>query len=321
MTAQKFDGSEYAKKFAIPGLRYHSVIQFGDELYKITQHYASVGLVSFKAHKAEAQHSDTKLSSSISRTKRLVLELALCNDWDYFITLTLDKEKANRVDLDAWHKKFKEWLKYRRKTYGLKIAYLIVPEQHGDGSWHAHGLVRGIPSAELISFSQMDKDGYRTLRGKRLPIKLRESDYQNWPPFQKSFGYCSLGPIKNQQAASLYVSKYITKDLLRCVSQCGKHVYWCSQGLNRPVSFGEFVDRSAYIDSLLVNKYEFCATGFVLPGEGWTSDLAAELIESVGGQVFSGAVVHPAFMASAESGPAELEADKFYEYEQMVLKM
>lgn len=321
MPAQQSHDPDYAKKFAIPGERYHSVTQFGGDLYKITQHYGPRWLMAPKAEKAEAQHSDVKLSSSISRTKRLVLELALCNDWDHFVTLTLDKEKVNRVDLDEWHKKFKEWLKYRRKAYGLKIAYLLVPEQHADGSWHAHGLVRGIPASELISFAQMDKDGYRTANGKRLPKKLRESDYLNWSPFQKSFGYCSVGPIKNHQAASMYVSKYITKDLMRCVSACGKHIYWASQGLNRPVKFGDFYDRSTYIDSLLVNKYEFCATGFVMPGEGWTSDLAAELIESVGGTVFSGAVSHPAFTVSTEPEPAELDADKFHECEQLVMKM
>lgn len=321
MPAQQSHDTDFAKKFAIPGVRYHTVTQFGGDIYKITQHYGPDFFMGPKANKAEAQHSDVKLSSSISRTKRLVLELALCNDWEYFITLTLDKEKVNRVDLDAWHKKFKDWLKYRRKAYGLKIAYLLVPEQHADGSWHAHGLVRGVFADELLSFTQMDKDGYRTPRGKRLPKKLRESDYLNWPAFQKSFGYCSLGPIRNHAAASMYVTKYITKDLSLCVSQCGKHMFWYSQGLNRPVKFGEFADRSPYIDSLLVNKYEFCATGFVLPGEGWSSDFAADLIESVGGQVFSGAVSHPAFQVSMEPTPAELEADKFHQYEQMILKM
>lgn len=307
---------EFEKKFALPGERYHLVTQFGGDCYKITQHYGLRPYV-VRGPRAESQHSDVKLSSSISRTKRVILELALCNDWDYFITMTLNDKKVDRFDLEAWHRKFTEWLKYRRKQYGLNIQFLLVPEQHGDGAWHAHGLIRGLMPLDLVPFSGMDAAGYRSEDGKRLPRKLRESDYLNWREYQASFGFCSLGPLKNKEAASFYVTKYITKDLARCVSACGKHMYWASRGLNRPVKFGEFEDRSSYIDSLLVNKYEFCATGFVLPGEGWYSDLASDLIESVGGSVFSGATVYPLFASSDVVSPAEAEADSFAQFEQL----
>lgn len=213
---------EFSKKFDIPGDRYHLVTQFGDTTYKITQHYGFRPYV-VPGPKAEAQHSDVKLSSSISRTKRVILELALSNDWDFFITMTLNENKADRFDLEAWHKKFREWLKYRRKEYGLNVSYLLVPEQHGDGAWHAHGLIRGISLLDLVPFSGMDKAGYRSKDGKRLPKKLRESDYLNWRDYERSFGFCSLGPLRSQEAASFYVTKYITKDLARCVSACGKH--------------------------------------------------------------------------------------------------
>lgn len=320
MQAASGNSTDYAKKFAVLGERYHSVTQFGANIYKITQHYGYRPYV-VPGPRAEAQHSDVKLSSSVSRTKRTVLELALSNDWDYFITLTLNEKKTDRFDLDAWHKKFNEWLKYRRKAYGLKCSYLLVPEQHGNGAWHAHGLIRGINRADLLSFADMDKNGYRTDDGHRLPRKLRSSDYFNWPDYAKSFGFCSLGPLQSQEAASFYVTKYITKDLARCVSAYGKHMYWASRDLNRPVKFGEFEDRSAYIDSLLVNKYEFCATGFVLPGEGWDSDLAAELIEAVGGNVFSGSAPHPFFVPTSVPCAAELEADAFAQFEQLSYRL
>lgn len=312
--------ADYDKKFAVPGERYHSVTQFGANTYKITQHY---GLRPYcvGSARAESQHSDVKLSSSISRTKRVILELALSNEWDYFITMTLDKKKTDRYDLEKWHSKFKEWLKYRRKAYGLNCSYLLVPEQHGDGAWHAHGLIRGIMPLDLVPFANMDKAGYLTPEGHSLPEKLRNSDYLNWRDYQRSFGFCSLGPLKSAEAASFYVTKYITKDLARCVSACGKHMYWNSRNLNRSRRFGEFQDRNAYIDSLLVNKYEFCATGFVLPGEGWDSDLAAELIQSVGGQVFDGSSVHPLFSQPLVPSDAELEADAFASFEQLCYDM
>lgn len=312
--------SDNEKKFAVSGSRYHLVTQFGGDLYKITQHY---GLRPYpvRGPRAESKHSDVKLGSSVSRTRRLVLELALANDWDYFITMTLDQKKVDRFDLDAWHSKFQDWLKYRRKKYGWKISYLLVPEQHGDGAWHCHGLIKGVMPLDLVPFSNMDKAGYRTEDGHRLPRKLRDSDYLDWREYRQSFGFVSLGPLRSQQAASFYVSKYITKDLARCVSKCGKHMYWPSKGLNRPVKFGEFEDRNSYIDSLLVNKYEFCATGFVFPGEGWCSDLAAEMIEIVGGTVFNGSTVHPAFAPAEVPCAAELEADDFARFEQMIFRL
>lgn len=316
MPAATATQQDNAKKFAVPGERYHLVTQFGDSVYKITQHY---GLRPYgvAGPKAEAQHSDVKLSSSVSRTRRLVLELALANDWDYFFTFTLDENKVDRFSLDACHKKLKDWLKYRRKQYGLKCSYLLVPEQHKDGAWHVHGLIRGVDRSNLISFADMDRNGYRSPDGHRLPPELIESDFLNWPDFQRSFGFCSLGPLKSQEAASFYVTKYITKDLARCVSDLGKHMYWPSRDLNRPVKFGEFEDRNSYIDGLLVNKYEFCATGFVLPGEGWCSDLAAEMIEAVGGTVFSGAKVHPMFAPAEVPSAAEAEADAYAQFEQL----
>lgn len=312
------DTAEFEKKFAVPGERFHSVTQFGGSTYKITQHYG-LRLHTGPGPREEHQHSDVKLSSSISRTRRTVLELALANDWEYFITLTLDEKKVDRFDLEAWHSKFKEWLKYRRKAYGLKCRYLLVPEQHGDGAWHVHGLISGLDLLELVPFSGMDKAGYRTENGRRLKKKLRESDYLNWHPYSRSFGFCSVGKLRNKDAASFYVVKYITKDLAHCVSQCGKHMYWASRHLDRPVKFGEFFERSQYIDSLLVNKYEFCATGFVLPDEGWCSDIAAEIIESVGGVVFSGAVSHPLFDITDEPSAAELEADAYAQFEQLAI--
>lgn len=311
---------DFSKKFAIPGDRYHSVTQFGANTYKITQHY---GLRPYygPGPRDQFEHSDVKLSSSVSRTKRTVLELALANDWEYFITMTFDREKVDRFDLDALRKKFQEWLKYRRKKYGLNISYLLVPEQHEDGAWHLHGLVRGLMPLDLVSFRAMDKAGYLTKAGNRLPVKLRQSDYLNWRDYSWTFGFCSVGPLQNPEAASFYVTKYITKDLERCVSECGKHMYWASKGLNRPIKFGEFDDRSPYIDSLLVNKYEFCATGFVLPAEGWDSELAAEMIEAVGGNVFSGAKKHPLCLSTAIPSSAELEADAFASYEQLVFNL
>ena len=311
-----FSRDECIKKFAIPGERYHLVTQYGGSVYKITQHYGPRQYFG-PGPRGEFQHSDVKLSSSLSRTRRSLLDLALANDWDYFVTFTLSDENVDRFNLEAWHEKFKQWFKYRRKAKGLKCRYLLVPERHKNGAWHCHGLMAG--NMDLVSFKDLDAQGYRSSDGHRLPKYLRESNYMNWGEYQDDFGFCSLGPLRSQEAASIYVQKYITKDLERCVSECGKHMYWASRPLNRPRKFGEFIDRSSYIDSLLRNKYEFCATGLILPDEYWDSEMAAEMIDAVGGKVFDGANVRPFSLLGTpdQPSPAESEADSYHQFEQL----
>lgn len=244
------------------------------------------------------------MDSSYSRAKRTLLELALCNEWDYFVTFTLDQTKQDRFNLDDWYKRFYEVVKYQRKAHSLNCKYVFVPELHQDGAWHAHGLFKG--NMELVPFREL------AAQGLPVPDKLRNSDYLNWLLYQNTFGFCSFGRIRDPIASGFYMTKYITKELANCVQDVGKHLYYASQGLNRANKVGSMLVRSDYIDSLLTNKYEFCATGMVQPSEGWYSELVHEMIDQfpVPGaqpfQVFD-------FKGSAEPGPAEQEADDFYQ--------
>ena len=51
--------------------------------------------------------------------------------------------------------------------------------------------------------------------------------------YRKRFGYISIDEIKNKEAVSRYITKYITKNLENCVKEVGAHMYYCSQGLKR----------------------------------------------------------------------------------------
>ena len=258
------------------GDRLHTVYQLRGNMYKIVQLYRD-DIRFGPGPREKQQHHDNKLDSSYSRAKREVLEYALCNPWDYFVTLTLDKDKRDRFDLDGWHKVFRQWVADQRKK-GLICKYLLIPEQHKDGAWHAHGFMSG--NMDVVRFSQLAAEGVS------MPDHLRYSDYFNWPLYQEKFGFCSLGPIHDPVACSFYVTKYITKDMSRCVSQVGKHLYWASRPLQKANKFGSFVNRDPYIDSFLRNKYDFCATGLVQPRAGWDSFVAGDIIEALGGDCF-----------------------------------
>lgn len=291
--------------------RSHSVYRFTDEIYKVIQWNRVVN--HFGPGPAELQkHYDTKLDASVSRSRRMILEKALCNSWDWFCTFTISEDKFDRQNLIVWRDSFTQWMRDQRKK-GFSIQYLVVPEQHGDGSWHAHGFLSGIPEMELISFRDMDKNGYRTSNGKRLPKKLRFSNYMNWPSYQKKFGFCSLGKIKNSVAAGFYITKYITKDNDRMVKEVGLHSYYSSKGLNVAEKHVDFFGRDPEIDRLLVNKYEFCSTGMthIRDNCDWTFCQNYIDFASLDPLEISG--------YSEDKSPAELEADSYYDFEQMTL--
>jgi hypothetical protein len=205
--------------------------------------------------KSEWTKYDKKLWNSIARARSKILELGLCNEWDYFITLTIDPKKYDRHNLAAYYKDLGEWLyNYRRKT-GQKIDYVLIPELHEDGAWHMHGLIKGIPPGKLSLF----KIGQH-------PKKLVDARYLNWEDYARKFGFCSLGEVEDHAAVSHYITKYVTKSLATQSRRLGSKLYYRSQGLKEAE---EVIRGKGIIDvvpvELLKSLYvgEYCATGWL----------------------------------------------------------
>ena len=289
--------------------RAHSVYRYTDQIYKVIQWNRLI--THFGPGPVDQQkHYDKKLDSSVSRSRRVILEKVLCNHWDWFCTFTISEDKFNRSDLLTWRDSFTQWMRDQRKK-GFPIQYLVVPEQHGDGSWHAHGFISGLPETELISFKELDRRGYRSVNGRRLPKKLRFSKYLNWPAYMEKFGFCSFGKIVNPVAAGFYITKYITKDNDRMVKEVGLHSYYSSKGLNTAEKHVDFFGRDPEIDRLLVNKYEFCSTGMTHVKQEYDWTFCQNFIDF-------GSLDPIEFNAySEEKTPAEQEADDYYAFEQL----
>ncbi len=212
---------------------YATLKRYNDSCYKVVlmkscrlPGFEESGMI--KTGKRNSAGNTAKLEASISRTKSRVTELALCNPWEYFVTLTLDKEKYNRHDLATFKKHLSKFLNNLRFRYGWNIKYLLIPEQHKDGAWHMHGLFMGIPASELSLFSLHD----------HLPMKVLAMlgagrKIMNWMRYAQSFGYVTCEPIRNLEATAKYITKYITKDLVSSQVGLNKKLYLCSQGLNR----------------------------------------------------------------------------------------
>lgn len=165
--------------------------------------------------------------SSISRAKTNVFQLAACNPWDYFVTLTISADKHNRYDLPGTFKKLSKWFNnYHR--YAPDFKYLLVPEPHKDGAWHFHGMILGLPVSYLELFCEAD----------HIPNRLKEMIRQgrciyNWPAYANTFGYVTLERIRDKQRCAAYMSKYITKELGQSSIEANHHLYYSSQGLKR----------------------------------------------------------------------------------------
>lgn len=173
------------------------------------------------------KQNDSKITESILRSKSKIFELAYCNPWDWFFTGTINPNKQDRTDLELFHKQLTQWLRNYNRIHSLNIKFLFVPEKHKDGkSWHIHGFIYGLPVEHLVQFQVGDK------MGKGLADKVMQGDIvYNWQAYFNRFGFCDLEPIRNHEAVSKYVTKYINKELASSVTELNAHTYYHSRGL------------------------------------------------------------------------------------------
>ena len=123
---------------------------------------------------------------NLRRAKAKIFDIALSNDWDYMITLTLDKQKIDRYNPKEIIGPFTKWLNNMVYRYGFK--YLIVPELHEDGAIHFHGLIN--------SALDLTDSGNVKVPGHKAPIKISTA---------KKYGY----DITSNEVRTVYnISNY-----------------------------------------------------------------------------------------------------------------
>lgn len=212
---------------------------------------------------------DEKLAESIARTKSKIFELAFCNPWDWFFTATLSPNKGDRTDLEVFHKQLTQWIRNYNRLHLTSIKFLLIPELHQDGkSWHMHGFLFGIPSEHLKQFQIGD------VMGKGLAEKVKNGDaVYNWSAYADKFGFCDLEPIRNAEAVSKYITKYINKNLATSVTKLNAHQYYHSRGL----AVAKVIKRGT-MSANIVPTYEneFCSVAWL----DYSDELLAQLEDS-----------------------------------------
>lgn len=242
---------------------------FGDELRFSFRKHKEVGVLSGSGGVVRGVNKN-KLDCNISRASSCIYGLAMCNLWEWFCTLTIDPTKYNRRDLEKFISDLSRWLNNQRRNF-QNLKYLLVPELHADGeSWHLHGFFMGLPVEALHRFQTGDT------MGKYIADKVLQGQaVYDWPAYRKKFGFCDFEPVRNKSAAAKYIRKYITKELGASVTEVGAHLYYCSNGLNRPEKI------KTGLMSWTNIKPDFASNGYAcvsLPAE---SEQAKELLKSI----------------------------------------
>ncbi|MCL2838653.1 MAG: hypothetical protein FWE04_06290 [Oscillospiraceae bacterium] len=169
--------------------------------------------------------------SSISRSRSKVFEIAIANDWNYWVTLTINGTKHARDNLRAYRKKLSKFLNNYNYKHNIKIAYILIPELHSDNkNFHIHGLLAGLPLEHLTQFTPKDK-----LPRKILKMLRDGREIYSWQAYAEKFGYITLETIQDNLRIAFYIAKYVRKGIKGTSAKigAGNHLYYCSQGLKR----------------------------------------------------------------------------------------
>lgn len=81
------------------------------------------------------------LRISLSRSKRFIREISLCNNFTHFVTLTINKEYCDRYNIDVAQEHLTHTLKNYKKLH-KDFKYILITEKHKDGAFHFHGLMK-----------------------------------------------------------------------------------------------------------------------------------------------------------------------------------
>ena len=134
--------------------------RYKDGNYKLV-HMRSVRIPGFEERdpperKRQSGRDAPKLENSLARSRSAVWELALCNPWEWFVTLTLNPAKRDRYDLRTSYGQLSKFFNNYNSRTDAALKYLLIPEPHRDGAWHFHGLLSGLPPPHLRPFSLED---------------------------------------------------------------------------------------------------------------------------------------------------------------------
>lgn len=205
------------------------------------------------------KESEYAKQCSVNRTKILMNTLLAMNDFDWFWTLTFDKEKINRTDAQAVFNCYQKYMHNLTRKFP-NIKYMCFPERHKDDNFHFHLLVAGITPKQMgLVNSGKVCCHWATLKNgvcskayfektKHL-YELTETDGEpiyNITTF--AYGYTTVSRIVSRERCNSYVKKYVEKALGS--TDVFKKRFFYSTNLNLPERVKKLISANTQINSL-----------------------------------------------------------------------
>ena len=165
-----------------------------------------------RADKGEAGGHD--VARAVRRARAQVRDLALCNPFRWFVTLTLDKSRVNRYDMAEITRHLNHWLDNQVRRKGL--AYVLVPERHKDGAVHFHGFFND--ALEAVDSGTVSLPGQKRPRRPRSARQRAQWLEQGGHPVYNlpgwGWGFSTAIELYGEyDRAVSYVCKYIGKGM------------------------------------------------------------------------------------------------------------
>ena len=153
---------------------------------------------------------------ALRRARVAVVDLALCNDFDYFGTITFDDRKVGSdINYPQLMKdRIADLFDNYKQTSAFDFKYILVPEYGAKkGRLHFHFIVSGLNKEDLF---------------------LNEKRHLDWHLTSDRFGFTQITKIKGTRLDRVRVAKYCAKYLSKDSIKICNHRYFASKGLNRP---------------------------------------------------------------------------------------
>lgn len=186
------------------------------------------------------------INDSRKRSVDNIYSYSLCNDWNYFVTLTFKHGKEQKLSDDIVKQ---QWKIFRQKLqrYYPDIKILLVPEYTPTGvhGMHFHGFIGNCNLDDKLEFARNNKKDLKTITeqyeelltpnpqyGEILYTKFGDLIYN----FKKDFaliGFTTVVKIRensNKLKLVNYLNKYISKE--NCKLEYNSKAYFHTHNLN-----------------------------------------------------------------------------------------
>ncbi|MBQ3214184.1 MAG: hypothetical protein IJB10_04190 [Clostridia bacterium] len=190
-------------------------------------------------------------NASLRRTTILMNMLLSMNDFDWFWTLTFDKQKIDRTNAQAVFNCYEKYINNIKKQFPC-FKYMTFPERHEDGCFHFHLLTAGLTPSQMglvnsgkvcCSWAKKKYNGVVSRSYyERTKHLFEHKDTDGEPIYNATsfvYGFTTVSRIVSRERCNSYVKKYVEKALGS--TEVFKKRFYYSANLNVPYLVKKYI--------------------------------------------------------------------------------